>query len=158
MNPLLALAFSASLLVGLFMFVSVGVPALGLVAWISLISAGAYFTAGGGVSGLLKPMGAGALGIALTVAALWSVGMLGGGTTALVLIVALLAFSIVLASGIPWFSYVPASFMAASAYVGAGGKPEVAGYVVLSWAAGLLLAWGIDNLSKILTPVVAPDL
>ena len=74
------------------------------------------------------------------------------------LLVGLLAFSIVLASAIPWFSYVLASFMAASAYVGAGGKPEVGGYVGLSWAAGPRPAWGIDNLSKALTPVVAPDL
>ena len=157
MNPLLALAFSAALLVGLLMFLSAGVPVLGLVAWISLISAGAYFTAGGGVPGLVKPMAAGTLGILLTVVALFVVGMLGGGLVPLVLVVAALAFSIVLASGIPLFSYVPASFMAASAYVGAGGKPEVAAYVVLSWAAGLVLAWGIDNLSKTMAPRMIAD-
>lgn len=157
MNPLMALALSAALLVGLFMFLSAGVPALGLLAWVSLISAGAYFTAGGGLQGLLKPMAAGTLGIALTVAALFGVGALGGGIVPLVLIVSALAFAIVLASGIALFSYVPAAFMAASAYVGAGGKPEVALAVVLSWAAGLALAWGIDHLSKTLAPMALRD-
>jgi len=157
MNPLLALASSAALLVGLFMLLSAGVPALGLVAWISLISAGAYFTAGGGLQGLLKPMAAGTLGILLTLAALYGVGALGGGIMPLVLIVAALAFAIVLASGIALFSYVPAAFMAASAYVGAGGKPEVAVAVTLSWVAGLVLAWAIDHLSKTLAPMALRD-
>jgi Protein of unknown function (DUF1097) len=151
MKPLFALAVSASSLVGCFMLLSAGVPASGLIAWVSLISAGAYFTAGGGVPGLVKPMAAGTLGILLTAAILYVVGMLGGGLTPLVLLVALLAFLIVMASGVPFFSYVPAGFMAASAYVGAGAKTDVAIYVILSWAAGLALAWGIDNLSKVLT-------
>lgn len=157
MNPLLALALSAALLVGLLMFLSAGVPALGLLAWVSLISAGAYFTAGGGPQGLLKPMAAGTLGTVLKVGALFGVGALGGGIAPLVLIVAALAFAIVLSSGIALFSYVPAAFMAASAYVGAGGKPEVALTVVFSWAAGLVLAWRIDHLSKTLAPTALTD-
>ena len=155
MNPLIALAISASSLVGCFMFLSAGVPSLGLIAWVSLISAGAYFTAGGGIPGLVKPMASGTLGILLTAAILYAVGRLGGGLAPLVLLVALLAFLIVMASGIQFFSFVPAGFMAASAYVGAGAKIEVAVYVILSWAAGLALAWAIDNLSKAMT-VAAP--
>ncbi len=155
MNPLLALALSASLLVGCFMALSAGVPALGLLAWVSLISAGAYFTAGGGAPGLTKPMAAGTLGIVLTVVVLYVVSRLGGGLAPLVLLVALLAFLIVAASGIQFFSYVPAAFMAASAYVGAGAKPDLAVDVILSWAAGLALAWAIDHLSKAMLAVAA---
>ena len=142
MNPLIALAISASSLVGCFMFLSAGMPSLGLIAWVSLISAGAYFTAGGGIPGLVKPMASGTLGILLTAAILYAVALLGGGLAPLVLLVALLAFLIVMASGIQFFSFVPAAFMAASAYVGAGAKIEVAVYVILSWAAGLALCLG----------------
>lgn len=151
MKPLISLAVSAAALVGCFMFLSAGVPALRLTAWISLISAGAYFTAGGGLAGLVKPMAAGTLGIALTAGTLHAPGLLGGGLAPLVLLVALLAFLIVMASAIPFFAYVPAAFMAASAYVGAGGRIEESLFVLSSWAAGLVLAWGIDQLSRALT-------
>ena len=77
--------------------------------------------------------------------------MIGGGLVATALIVAALAFTIVLSSSIPMFAHVPSTFMAASAYVGAGGSwgPSMA-FIVLSWAAGLGLAWVIDNLSRTL--------
>jgi hypothetical protein len=67
----------------------------------SLISAGAYFTAGAGIDGLVKPMAAGALGIVLTAIALSILGTLGGGIALTALIVAGLAFTIVMFSGIP---------------------------------------------------------
>jgi len=125
------------------------VPVLGLIAWVSLISAGAYFSAGGGVDGLVKPMAAGTLGVIFTVVALYAIGALGGGTTPFVLTVTLLAFLIVMSSGIQLFSNIPAAFMAAAAYVGAGGKIDSSiVFVLVSWGAGLVLAFGIDNLSK----------
>jgi len=52
---------------------------------------------------------------------------------------------------------VAAAFMAASVYVGAGDEPEAAVAVMSSWTAGLVLAWGIEHLSKTLAPLGVRD-
>jgi hypothetical protein len=151
MKSIVMLGASAALSVGALMWLSGAAPALGLIPWISLISAGAYFTAGGGLPGITQPLAAGALGIALTGCALSVISALGGGLATTALVVAALAFVIVLSSGIPLFAHVPSAFMAASAYVGASGAwgPSMA-FITVSWTAGLCLAWVIDNLSRAL--------
>jgi len=149
MKPTLLLAASAAVSVGCLMWISGAVPALGLIPRISLISAGAYFTAGAGRDGLAKPLAAGTLGIVLTAVALSALTALGGGLTATVLIVACLAFTIILCSGVPPFAHVPSAFMAASAYVGAGGSWSLSiVFIIVSWGVGLILAWIIDRMSR----------
>lgn len=149
MKAIVFLAFSAAISVGCLMWISGAAPSLGLIPWISLISAGAYFTAGAGYDGLVKPMAAGSLGIVLTAVALSIIAQLGGGLMLTVFVVASLAFIIVLFSGIPLFAHIPSAFMAASTYVGAGGSWSFTLlFIIVSWAAGLLLAWIIDNLSR----------
>jgi hypothetical protein len=149
MKPTLLLAASAAVSVGCLMWLSGAVPALGLIPWISLISAGAYFTAGAGREGLVQPMAAGTLGIVLTALALSMLSALGGGLTVTALVVACLAFTIILCSGVPLFAHVPSAFMAASAYVGAGGSWGLAiVFIIVSWGVGLVLAWIIDSMSR----------
>jgi Protein of unknown function (DUF1097) len=101
MRQLLALASSAAVLVGCYVTLSAAFPPLGLIAWISLVSAGAYFTAGGGVRGMTVPMTSGTLAILLTIAALYGVEVAGGGLAAIGALVAALAFTIVMLSRIP---------------------------------------------------------
>jgi hypothetical protein len=154
MKAISLLGISAAVSVGCLMWISGAVPSLGLIPWISLISAGAYFTAGAGYDGLAKPMAAGTLGIVLTAVALSIIAQLGGGLTSTVFVVALLAFTIILCSGIALFSHIPSAFMAASTYVGAGGSWGLSLlFIIVSWGAGLLLAWIIDNLSRSLIAV-----
>lgn len=151
MKSLFMLGISAAGVVAVLMWVSTAVPSLGLIPWVSLISAGAYFTAGGGRSGIAKPFWAGLIGVVLTAVALYCIALLGGGLWLVVGGVAFLAFAIVMSSGIALFAYVPATFMAASAFVGAGGTADMTVvYVAFSWAIGLVLAWVIDNFSKVL--------
>jgi hypothetical protein len=154
MKAIFLLGISAALSVGGLMWVSGAAPQLGLIPWISLISAGAYFTAGAGYDGLVRPMAAGTLGILLTAVALTVIGTLGGGLAATVMVVAVLAFTIIMCSGVPLFAHIPSAFMAASTYVGAGGSwSPVLLFIILSWGVGLLLAWIIDNLSRSLRSV-----
>ena len=151
MKMLFALGLSAGILVGCYMWLSLAVPVLGLITWISLISAGAYFYAGTGIKGLVDPMAAGVSGVLFTVIALYLIGVFGGGIMPFTIIVALLAFSIVMFSGVPLFSDIPAAFMAAAAYVGSGGGLDSSIFFVLSsWAGGLVLAFGIDKFSKLI--------
>lgn len=149
MKATFLLGVSAALSVGCLMWISGAAPQLGLIPWISLISAGAYFTAGAGYDGLVKPMAAGTLGILLTAVALTAIGALGGSLAVTATIVALLAFTIIMSSRVPLFAHVPSAFMAASTYVGAGGSWSlVLVFIIASWGVGLLLAWIIDNLSR----------
>jgi hypothetical protein len=161
MRQLLALASSAAVLVGCYVTLSAAFPPLGLIAWISLVSAGAYFTAGGGVRGMTEPMASGTLAILLTIAALYGVEVAGGGLAVLGALVAALAFTIVMLSRIPPFANVPAAFMAAASYVGAGaGRNWIVVAVIISWGAGLVLAFLIDNLSRVAaskTPISIPS-
>jgi hypothetical protein len=151
MRAIFLLGISAAVSVGCLMWISGAAPSLGLIPWISLISAGAYFTAGAGYDGLVKPMAAGTLAIVLTAVALSIIAQLGGGLMTTVFVVASLAFTIILFSGIPWFAHIPSAFMAAATYVGAGGSWSLSLlFIIVSWAAGLLLAWIIDNLSRLL--------
>jgi hypothetical protein len=140
---------------------SAAFPPLGLIAWISLVSAGAYFTAGGGVRGMTVPMASGTLAILLTIAALYGVEVAGGGLAVFGALVAALAFTIVMLSRIPLFANVPAAFMAVASYVGAGAKRDwIVAAVIISWGAGLVLAFLIDNLSRIVAskaPVSIPS-
>jgi hypothetical protein len=133
------------------------VPAVGLIPWISLVSAGAYFTAGAGLPGLAKPMAAGTLGIIFTAVALTVAGLLGADQVGFALIISCLAFLIILCSAASPFSHVPSAFMAASCYVGANGSwGKSITLIVFSWGVGLALAWVIDRLSQALIVASAP--
>jgi hypothetical protein len=150
-RPTILLGFSAAVSVGLLVWLAAAFPAMGLLPWISLISAGAYFTAGAGVPGLLKPAAAGTLGIVCTAAAIKIAGVVGAGQVGFALIVSRLAFAIVAFSLVPIFSHVPSAFMAASCYVGANGAWDMSiVLIIFSWCVGLGLAWMIDRLSQIL--------
>lgn len=145
------LGLSAAVSVGLMVWLASAFPAVGLIPWISLVSAGAYFTAGTGVPGLLKPAAAGAVGIIYTALAIKIAGALGAGQVGFALIASCLAFSIIICSLVPALSHVPSAFMAASCYVGANGAWDMSiALILFSWCVGLGLAWIIDRLSQTL--------
>jgi hypothetical protein len=155
MKSIVMLGAISAVSVGALMWLSGAAPALGLIPWISLISAAAYFTVGGGLAGIMKPLTAGALAIVLTGCAMSMIGAIGGGIAPTVLVVAALAFIIVLASSISLFAHLPSAFMAASTYVGASGSwGSSMAFIVVSWVSGLGLAWVIDTLSRTLQRTV----
>ena len=89
---------------------------------------------------------AGMMGIPPTIAALFTVAKLGGGTQVDSASRPVCIFHRDKSSGVLLFSYVPPAFMAASAYVGGGGRFDMTIlYVMVSWGVGSLLAWAIDN-------------
>ena len=149
MKLLHALAVSIALLVGLWVYVSIGLPDLKFYPWIGFVAWAAFFAGGGGGAGFVKPLGASVAGILLTAATMYGVGLAGGGLTAIIILVSILALILVLIADISYFSYTPAAFLGAATFFGSGGKPdESIIYVVLSWLAGLTLGYVSEVLGK----------
>lgn len=149
MKTLHALGFSIAVLVGLWVYVSIGVPELGFYPWIGFVAWAAFYAAGGGIGGVIKPLAASTVAILLTALTMFGVGILGGDLVALIALVAILAFVLVAVADIPALSYTPAAFLGAATYFGAGGKVDQSiVFVVLSWVAGLALGYASEMIGK----------
>lgn len=149
MKLLHALAFSISLLVALWVYLSVGNPGLNFNPWIGFVAWAAYFAAGGGREGVTKALSAGIAGVLLTAATLFGVQTMGGGIGALIGLVAILAFVLVAMADIPILAYTPAAFLGAAAFFGSGGKLDASIlFVTLSWGAGVGFGFLSENFGK----------
>lgn len=145
MKVLHALGVSIALLVAVWVYVSIGMPQLKLVPWIGFVAWAAFYAAGGGKTGITKPLGASFAGILLTAVCMYAVGQAGGGLVALMVLVAILAFILVAIADFGLFSYTPAAFLGAATFFGSGAKlDESIALVMASWVAGLLLGYASE--------------
>lgn len=139
MKLLHALALSIALLVALWVYLSIGLPALGLTPWIGFVAWAAYFAAGGTAAAWWRSASAGLAGILLTALTMWAVGQLGGGLWALLALVPVLAFVLVAMADLRALSFTPAAFLGAASFFGSGGVPDLSiVHVSLTWLAGAL--------------------
>jgi hypothetical protein len=144
-----ALGTSIALFVAFWVYVSIGHPELKLYPWIGFVAWAAFFAAGGGAAGLIKPLAASTAGIMLTALTMYGVGQSGNGLMVLMVLVAILAFALVAISEIGIFSYTPAAFLGAATYFGSGSKiDESIVFVILSWVAGLLLGYASEAMGN----------
>lgn len=149
MKFLHALGLSIALLVAVWVYVSIGMPQLRFYPWIGFVAWAAFYAAGGGRDGVVKPLATSTAAILLTALTMFGVAQLGGGLPALIVLVAILAFVLVVLSDIPALSYTPAAFLGAATYFGSGGKvDESIAFVILSWVAGLALGYASEVLGK----------
>ena len=149
MKLLHALASSIAALVALWVYLSVGNPDFHFNPWIGFVAWAAFFAAGGGLDGVLKPLAASTVAILLTALTMYAVGAAGGGLGVLIGLVAVLAFVLVVISDVAALSYTPAAFLGAATYFGSGGKvDESIVFVILSWIAGLALGYASEALGK----------
>jgi len=151
MKMLHALGLSIALLVGLWVYVSIGMPNLGFYPWIGFVAWAAFYAAGGGRDGVFKPLAASTVAILLTALTMFAVGEAGGGLAAMMGLIAVLAFVLVALSDVAVLSYTPAAFLGAATYFGSGGKvDESILFVILSWVAGLALGYASEALGKMM--------
>jgi hypothetical protein len=149
MKILHALGLSIAVLVGVWVTVSIGLPGLKLYPWIGFVAWAAFYAAGGGRDGVVKPLCASVSAILLTALTMFAVGQFGGALAALVVLVAILAFVLVAMADIGALSYTPAAFLGAATYFGSGGKVDDSIlFVILSWVAGLALGYVSEILGK----------
>lgn len=149
MKLLHALAFSIALLVALWVYLSIGLPALRFSPWIGFVAWAAFFAAGGGVAAIGSAMAAGIAGILLTAATMFGVQQFGGGLPALLVLVPVLAFVLVAMADLRALAYTPAAFLGAASFFGSGGQPDLSIlFVSLSWGAGVLLGFASEWFGK----------
>lgn len=149
MKLLHSLALSIALLVGLWVYLSVGNPNLNLNPWIGFVAWAAFFAAGGAEDGAKKSLTAGVVAVLLTALTLFGVQMMGGGLMAMILLVSILGFILVAMADIAILAYTPAAFLGAACFFGSGGKIDSSiFYVLLTWAAGVGLGYLSEQLGK----------
>jgi hypothetical protein len=100
MKPLFALAVSIALLVALWVYVSIGLPSLQLIPWIGFVAWATFFAAGGGRAAIVQSLPPAIAGVLLTALTMFGVANAGGGLSALIVLVAVLAFVLVAVSGL----------------------------------------------------------
>ena len=157
MKNLHALALSIALLVALWVYLSIGIPALHFSPWIGFVAWAVFFAAGGGTAAVAKTLPAGIAGAALTALTMLAVARFGGGLTALLILVPILAFVLVAMADLPPLSYTPAAFLGAAAFFGTSGDPAPSLLVVcISWIAGLALGYASEWLGRKLARAEPP--
>lgn len=145
MKLLHALALSIALLVAVWVYVSIGLPGLQFSPWIGFVAWAAFFAAGGGKAAVASALGAGLAGVLLTAATMFGVQQFGGGLSALLILVPILAFVLVAMADLRALSFTPAAFLGAAAFFGSGGTPDWSIlFVSLSWVAGVLLGYASE--------------
>lgn len=149
MKLLHALGLSIALLVAVWVYLSIGVPALQFSPWIGFVAWAAFFAAGGGVAGAGSALTAGLAGVLLTALTMFGVQQFGGGLPALLVLVPILAFVLVAMADLRMLSFTPAAFLGAAAFFGSGGKPDLSIlFVSLTWIAGVLLGFASEWLGQ----------
>jgi hypothetical protein len=114
MKPLFALAVSIALLVALWVYVSIGLPSLQLIPWIGFVAWATFFAAGGGRAAIVQSLPPAIAGVLLTALTMFGVANAGGGLSALIVLVAVLAFVLVAMASHKALAYTPAAFLGAA--------------------------------------------
>lgn len=158
MKPLIALALSIAALVAVWVYLSIGLPALQLIPWIGFVAWATFFAAGGGKAAIGRSLPPAIAGVLLTALTMLAVGHAGGGLAALIVLVAVLAFVLVFMASHRFLAYTPAAFLGAATYFGSGGKvDESIAYVIVSWIAGVGFGYVSERFGARLTKPAAAN-
>jgi len=142
MKPLIALAVSIAVLVAVWVYLSIGLPALKLIPWIGFVAWATFFAAGGGKAAVVRTLPPAIAAVLLTALTMFAVGHAGGGLAALIVLIAVLAFVLVFMAGHHLLAYTPAAFLGAATYFGTGGKiDDSIGFVIVSWIVGVAFGY-----------------
>ena len=113
MDMLMALAVSIGVLIAVWTYIAVGVVAQ-LSVWAAIVAWGCFFAAGGKMQGFQKTVAANVSGLIYAFIALQLVGLLGGSSAVLAILVGVIAFLMVLQSRIALLSFIPGAFIGAA--------------------------------------------
>ena len=151
MDMLMALAVSIGVLIAVWTYIAVGVVAQ-LSVWAAIVAWGCFFAAGGKMQGFQKTVAANVSGLIYAFIALQLVGLLGGSSAVLAILVGVIAFLMVLQSRIALLSFIPGAFIGAAVTVGS--KHDSATDYVMT-AVSLILGGLLGYVSEALAGAVA---
>ncbi|MGB8339050.1 MAG: DUF1097 domain-containing protein [Burkholderiales bacterium] len=142
MGLLTALGIVIGILVAIWVYVSVGMSALGLTVWVGVIGWATFYAAGGGIAGLKKGLACNVAGALLAALSAWLAGMIGGGLITLCIVLAIAVFVMCVMAKVDLLSFIPGSFLGAASFFGTGGKLDSTLVMVLvSLLCGLVLGY-----------------
>src|SRR5437870_3822194 len=151
MDMLMALAVSIGVLIAVWTYIAVGVVAQ-LSVWAAIVAWGCFFAAGGKMQGFQKTVAANVSGLIYAFIALQLLGLLGGSSAVLAILVGVIAFLMVLQSRIALLSFIPGAFIGAAVTVGS--KHDTATDYVMT-AVSLILGGLLGYVSEALAGAVA---
>lgn len=152
MKPLHKSALIISILVGLWVYLSIGNPNLNLNPWVGFVAWATFFAAGGNNNAARSSAVVGVTSILLTAITLYVVGLAGGSLFSMLVLVPILSFILVVMSQHASLSYTPGAFLGAACYFGAGTNFDITIlYVVISWLTGLSLGLASVRLDTLTT-------
>ncbi|MBL9206093.1 MAG: DUF1097 domain-containing protein [Opitutaceae bacterium] len=157
MKPLNAISLSVGLLVAAWTFVTLGFLEPKVITWITFLTWASFYAAGAGPGGLAKSVAGGAVGALFSALVVWLNGLLGGGMHGLGL-----ALFAVLLGALGWIlcrvsqasllGVIPANFIGAAAFFGAGAPLGVGlAWVLLSLVCGAVMGLLSQRLASVLT-------
>lgn len=157
MSSLNAVSVSVGLLVTLWTYATLGFLEPHLITWITFLTWASFYAAGAGPAGLAKSIACGLVGALASALVVWLNGRLGGGTQGIGLVIfalllGALGWALCRMSQIGLLGVIPASFIGAASFFGAGAPLDAKlGWVLVSLICGAVLGIMSQRLAAVLT-------
>ncbi len=158
MKPVSAVAISVGLLVWGWTFLTFAYLEPRVSTWVTFLTWASFYAAGGAMSGLAKSIASGVVGVLASAAVIWLSTQIGLGSDQVVtlsLLLGILGWFLCAVSALPLLSCIPASFIGAAAFFGAGSPTGVKLlWILCSVIIGALLGLASQKLAGVLTKKV----
>jgi hypothetical protein len=159
MKPLHAIAVSVGILVWVWTFASLTYLEPRVLTWVTFLTWASFYAAGGGTQGLVRSIASGIVGVLASAAVVWIDLQLGLGPHHLLvlsLLLGILGLFLCAVSALPLLSCIPAGFIGAAAFFGAGAPLDARlAPVLCSIVIGALLGLASQRLAGALTKSTA---
>lgn len=145
MKPVNAISVSVGILVTLWTFATLGFLEPKVITWITFLTWASFYAAGGGREGLVRSIACGIVGALVSALVVWVSNQVGGGTSGkglviLALLLGGLGWTLCWLSQFSLLRVIPASFIGAASFFGAGAPlDQKLFWVLLSLVCGSLM-------------------
>lgn len=152
MNQLNATSLSVGILVTGWTSLTFGLLEPKVITWITFLTWASFYAAGAGLGGLAKSIASGVTGVMLSALVIWSNARLGGSLLVTALLLGILGWTLCRVSQASLLACIPASFIGAAAFFGAGAPLNVKlVWVLISIICGALMGLLSQRLANMLT-------
>lgn len=157
MTPLNAVSLSVGVLVTLWTFTTLGFLEPHVITWITFLTWASFYAAGGGGGGLAKSIACGLVGALVSAGVVWLNSRLGGGTQGVGLVIfalllGALGWTLCRISQVPILGVIPASFIGAASFFGAGAPlDQRLVWVLVSLVCGAVMGQLSQTFARVMT-------
>jgi hypothetical protein len=161
MKPINAISISVGLLVFVWTFATLGYLEPKVITWITFLTWASFYAAGAGAKGFAKSIACGVVGVLISGLVVWINGAAGGSTQGLGLLIfaallGVLGWTLCRISQVDLLGVIPASFIGAAAFFGAGAPLDLKlAWVLLSIVCGSVMGLLSQRLAAMFTAPVS---